>query len=161
MLLKRYSSSLLPVTTSIRPLSPITLRPALACVRLRGAPEFCLAVLEASSPPHVLHHLQKCQGLHPHVLHPLAKSVYKLKNTDESTFYSPVEARATPAPTSKSPEERAFVVDSEASMHMLSKKDSSSDEMETLRRSRNPTTLVTANGRSAIKRGRTSIRSRS
>ena len=31
-------------------------------------------------------------------------------------------------------------------MHMLSKKDLSSDELETLRRSRNPTTVVTANG---------------
>ena len=41
-------------------------------------------------------------------------------------------------PHSKSPEEREFVVDSGASMYMLSKKDLSSDEMETLRRSRNP-----------------------
>ena len=32
------------------------------------------------------------------------------------------EAKATPAPTSKLPEEREFVVDSGASMHMLSKK---------------------------------------
>ena len=39
-----------------------------------------------------------------------------------------------------------FVIDSGASMHMLSKKDLSSDEMETLRRSRAPTTVVTANG---------------
>ena len=31
-------------------------------------------------------------------------------------------------------------------MHMLSNKDLSSDEMDTLRRSRNPTTVVTANG---------------
>ena len=31
-------------------------------------------------------------------------------------------------------------------MHILSKKDLSSDEMDTLRRSRNPTTVVTANG---------------
>ena len=30
-------------------------------------------------------------------------------------------------------------------MHMLSMKDSSSDEKDTLRRSRNPTTVVTAN----------------
>ena len=39
-----------------------------------------------------------------------------------------------------------FVVDSGASMHMLSKKDLSSDEMDLLRRSRNRTTVVTANG---------------
>ena len=39
-----------------------------------------------------------------------------------------------------------FVVDSGALMHLLSKKDLSSEEMETLRRSRNPTTVWTANG---------------
>ena len=39
-----------------------------------------------------------------------------------------------------------FVVDSGASMHMLSKKDLSSDEMDPLRWSRTPTTVVTANG---------------
>ena len=54
-------------------------------------------------------------------------------------FYSPIEARATVAPTSKLPEEREFVIDSRASMHMLSK-------METLRRSRTSTVVVTANG---------------
>ena len=45
------------------------------------------------------------------------------------------------APTS--PEKREFVVDSGASMHMLSRKDSRSDKMETLRRSRNATTVQT------------------
>ena len=45
-----------------------------------------------------------------------------------------------------------YVVDSGASVHMLSKKDLSSDEMDTLRRSRNPATVVTANGRSAKKK---------
>ena len=47
---------------------------------------------------------------------------------------------------SKNTEERMFVVDSGASTHMLSKKDLSSDVMDTLRRSRTPTTVVTANG---------------
>ena len=75
-----------------------------------------------------------------------AKRVYKLKNTDKALFYSPIETRAMLAPTSRSPEEREFVVDSGASMHMLSKKDLSSDEKETLWRSRNPTTVVTASG---------------
>ena len=51
-----------------------------------------------------------------------------------------------PAPISKSPEERIFVVETGASMHMLSKRDLSSDELDTLRRSRTPTTVVTANG---------------
>ena len=31
-------------------------------------------------------------------------------------------------------------------MHMMSKKDPSSDELDTLRRSRNPTVVLTANG---------------
>ena len=47
---------------------------------------------------------------------------------------------------SKSQEEREFVVDSGASKHILSKKDLSSEELETLRRLRNPTVVVTANG---------------
>ena len=42
-------------------------------------------------------------------------------------------------------EERMFVIDSGASMHMLSK-DLSSDERNSLRRSRTPTKVVTANG---------------
>ena len=52
----------------------------------------------------------------------LAKNVYKLKNKAKATFYSPIEARAKLAPTSKSREERELVVDSRASTHMLSEK---------------------------------------
>ena len=67
----------------------------------------------------------------------LAKNAWKLKNTEKATFlYSPIEARAMLAPTSKSPEEREFVVDSGASMCMLSKKVLISEELETLRISR-------------------------
>ena len=66
-----------------------------------------------------------------------------------AALYSLTEARVTPAPTSKSPEEREFVVDSGSSVHMMSKKDLSIAEMDTqmeiLWRSRNPTTVVTAN----------------
>ena len=47
---------------------------------------------------------------------------------------------------SKNTAERMFVVDSGASMHMLSKKDSSSDELDTLTRSTNITTVMTAKG---------------
>ena len=68
------------------------------------------------------------------------------KNSDKASLYSPIEARATPAPTSESPKKREFVVDSGASVFMLSKKVLSSDDMKTLRRSRIPTTVVTANG---------------
>ena len=46
-------------------------------------------------------------------------------------------------------------------MHILNKKDLSSDEMETLSRSTNPTTVVFVDRESAIKRGSTRISSRS
>ena len=58
------------------------------------------------------------------------------KNADKTTFFSLFEAKAMRAPTSKLFEEREFVVDTGASMHMLSKKDLSSVHLETLRRSR-------------------------
>ena len=73
------------------------------------------------------------------------KSVYKLKSNDKTTFYSPVEIEA-PILISKTPERVFVFIDSGASMHMLSKKDLGSDELDTLRRSRNPTLVVTANG---------------
>ena len=75
-----------------------------------------------------------------------AKLFHKLKNADKTTFYSSIEARRMPALTSKSPEEQEFVVDSGATMHMLSKKVLSSDELDTLGRSRDSTVVVTANG---------------
>ena len=43
-------------------------------------------------------------------------------------------------------EEREFVVDSGASMHMISKKDLSNAEMDTLTKSCSPTIVITANG---------------
>ena len=44
------------------------------------------------------------------------------------------------------PEQREFVVDSGASMHMISKKDLSNAEMDTLTKSCSPTAVLTANG---------------
>ena len=52
---------------------------------------------------------------------------------------------ALPASTLK-PEEIEFVVDSGASMHMISKKDLSNAEMDTLTKSCSPTIVITANG---------------
>ena len=43
-------------------------------------------------------------------------------------------------------EEREFVVGSGAGMHMVSKRDFNSAELETMRISKNPTTVMTANG---------------
>ena len=51
----------------------------------------------------------------------LAKNVFKLKEHERAAFFSPSENRCLPASTLK-PEEREFVVDSGASMHMISKK---------------------------------------
>ena len=75
----------------------------------------------------------------------LARKIHKLKAEDKATFYSLVEMKASVC-VSRNTEERMFVVESGASMHMLSKKDLSSDEMDTFRRSRTRTKVVTANG---------------
>ena len=75
----------------------------------------------------------------------LAKSVLKLKEKNKATFFSPSENRCLPASTVK-PEERKFVVDSGASMHMISKKDLNDAEMDTLTKSCSPTIVITANG---------------
>ena len=71
----------------------------------------------------------------------MAKRIHKLKEKDEATFYSPSEA-----PSSTKPEDREFVVDSGASMHMLSRRYLNSAELDTVRVSRTPTTAITANG---------------
>ena len=51
----------------------------------------------------------------------LAKIVLKLQEKNKATFFSPSENRCLLASTHK-PEEREVVVDSAASMHMISKK---------------------------------------
>ena len=75
----------------------------------------------------------------------LAKSVLKFKEKNKAAFFSPSENRCLPASNLK-PEEREFVVDSGASMHMISKKDLNYAEMDTLTKSCSPTTVTTANG---------------
>ena len=74
------------------------------------------------------------------------QSILKLKKKSETAFFSPSENRCLPAPSNLKPEEREFVVDSGASMHMISKKDLSDAEMDTLTKSCNPTIVITANG---------------
>ena len=76
----------------------------------------------------------------------LAKSVLNLKEKNKATFFSPAENRCLPAPSTLKPEEREFVVDSGASMHMISKKDLNSAEMDTWTKSCSPTIVITANG---------------
>ena len=51
-----------------------------------------------------------------------------------------------PAASRKEMEEREFAADSGASTHKASKRDLNSAELETMRTSRSPTTVMTANG---------------
>ena len=74
----------------------------------------------------------------------LARNIYKLKEKDKVTIYSPAEEWVLPAASTKELEEREFVVDSGASM--VSKKDLNSAELETMRIPKNPTTVMTGNG---------------
>ena len=75
----------------------------------------------------------------------LAEDVYKHKESQD-TFYSLAETWKMLAPSSTNPEERQFVIESGAFMHMLSKKDLNSEELDSLKRSRPSITVVTGNG---------------
>ena len=72
--------------------------------------------------------------------HAISKRTTKLL----STFHK--EEWVLPAASTKEPEEKEFVVDSVASMHMVSKRDLNYAELETMRISRSPMTVMTANG---------------
>ena len=76
----------------------------------------------------------------------LAKNLYKLNEKDKAAFCFPAEEWVLPAASTKEPDEREFVVDSGTSMHVVSKKDLNSAELETMRTSRSPTTVMTAHG---------------
>ena len=75
-----------------------------------------------------------------------AKNILKLQEKHKTTFFSLSENWCLPAPSTIKPEERDFVVDSGASMHMISKKDLNYAEMNTLTKSCSPTTVIKANG---------------
>ena len=75
-----------------------------------------------------------------------AKNKNKLKEKDQVKFYSPAEEWVLPDASTKEPEEREFMVDSRARMHTVSKRDLNSAELETMRTSSSPTTVMTANG---------------
>ena len=70
----------------------------------------------------------------------------KLKEKNKAAFHFPAEEWVLPAASTKELEEREFVVDFGASMHMACKKDLNSAELETMRTSRSPTMVMTANG---------------
>ena len=79
----------------------------------------------------------------------LAKSVLKIEWSMKEQHSSHLRKNRCLLASTLKPEEREFVVDSEASMHMISKKDLNSAEMDTLTKSCSPTIVITANGRSA------------
>ena len=60
----------------------------------------------------------------------LAKRVLKLKEHQRATFFSPSQNWCLRSPSTLKPEEREFVVDFCASMHMISKKDLSNAKMD-------------------------------
>ena len=76
----------------------------------------------------------------------LAKSILKLMEKNKTAFFSLSENWCLPASSNLKPEERKVVVDSGASMHMISKKDLSNAEIDTLTKSCSPTIVITANG---------------
>ena len=67
------------------------------------------------------------------------------RKTKQHSSHLRPKNRCLPASNLK-PEERDFVVDSSASMHMISKEDLNSAEMDTLTKSCSPTIVITANG---------------
>ena len=69
----------------------------------------------------------------------LAKGILKLKEKHKIAFFSPSKQWCLPAPSNLKPEEREFIIDARASMHMISKKDLNSAEMDTLMKSCCPT----------------------
>ena len=76
----------------------------------------------------------------------MAKIIQKLKEKIKTVFFSPSENWCLPAQSNLIPGEREFVVDSQASTQMISKKDLNSAEMDTLTKSCSPTIVLTANG---------------
>ena len=76
----------------------------------------------------------------------LPRISFKLKKEDKSTFHSPDEEWTLLAASTINSEEREFVVDSRANMHMVNKKHFDKAELETVRISKNPIMVVTANG---------------
>ena len=76
----------------------------------------------------------------------VGQKCFQIQGENKATFFSPSENRCLLAQSNLKPEERKFVVDSEASLRMISKKDLNDAEMDTLTKSCSPTIVITANG---------------
>ena len=71
---------------------------------------------------------------------------YLAQRKGKYMFFSPTSQWILSAPSTIKPEEREFVADSGACIHVFSRKDLNSAELDTVKASKNPTTVVTANG---------------
>ena len=77
----------------------------------------------------------------------LDKIIHKLKEKDKTTFYSPSEEWVLPVTSKKRAGRKIVCCGFQSKVcTMVSKKDLNSAELETMRISRNPTTVMTANG---------------
>ena len=76
----------------------------------------------------------------------IGQEYLKAQRNEQSYLLLTYNDWCLPEPSVIKPEERELAVDSGASMHMLSRKDLNSSELETVRVSQSPTTVVTANG---------------
>ena len=75
----------------------------------------------------------------------LPRISFSSKKKDKATFFSPTDEWSLPAASRIKQEQRKFVVDSRANMHMVSRKGLNCAELDTVKLSQNPTT-VPANG---------------
>ena len=75
-----------------------------------------------------------------------ARRYRQVKESEKAAFFSPSDEWILPAASTINPEEKEFVIDSGASMHMVSRKDLNSARLETVIVSQSPTTVATANG---------------
>ena len=76
----------------------------------------------------------------------LAKNIYKLRRDRQGYILLSRRGMGTPGCVNKRAGKREFVVGSRASMHTVSEKDLNSAELATMRTSKSPTTVMTANG---------------
>ena len=76
----------------------------------------------------------------------LANNIYKLKEKEKVTFFSPTDESILPAASTIKLEEREFVVDAGAIMHTVSRQEPNSAELETMRVSESPMMVVAGYG---------------
>ena len=87
----------------------------------------------------------------------LAKNMYNLKEKDKATFYSPTNEWIMLAASTMRPEERKFVVVSGASMHVVSRKDLDSAELDIVKVSKKSDDSCNSARRGANKRRGNSV----